>query len=101
MHLLHQELLQSFKVSLKGSNAEYLQGTQNAKENYEFFAHMSHELRTPFHGVMSSLEILQNGGDQILLDERNEILSSALECGKNMVNTLNDILDVSKRSNST
>lgn len=97
---LHTELLTSFRLSLDQSNTECLEAIQSAKDNYEFFAHMSHELRTPFHGVISSLQILNSSGNSVGTQERKEIIESALECGKTMLRTLDDILTIAKSKNA-
>ncbi|RYH13087.1 GAF domain-containing protein [archaeon] len=98
-HFMHQEMLQSFRLSLEQSNEKCLQAVQSAKEHYEFFAHMSHELRTPFHGVMCTLQILDQAGPAIGDVERMELTSSALECGRTMLRTLDDILTIAKSHN--
>jgi light-regulated signal transduction histidine kinase (bacteriophytochrome)/CheY-like chemotaxis protein len=97
---LHSQLLSTFRLSLDQSNSECIQAIEAAKEHYEFFAHMSHELRTPFHGVISSLQILDSGGSSISHDEQKEIVESALECGKTMLRTLDDILVIAKHKNN-
>lgn len=99
-HFMHQEMLQSFRLSLEQSNEKCLQAVQSAKEHYEFFAHMSHELRTPFHGVMCTLQILDQAGAAIGDVERKELTSSALECGRTMLRTLDDILTIAKSHNN-
>jgi hypothetical protein len=81
---VHGQMLASFRLSLEQSNAECLQAIESNKEHTEFFAHMSHELRTPFHGVMSSLQILDNGGESLSKEDRKEIIESALECKHNV-----------------
>jgi len=95
-HFLHSEMLASFRLSLDQSNLECLQAIEASHEHYEFFAHMSHELRTPFHGVISSLQILDAAGPSMEEAERQELIESALDCGKTMLQTLNDILTIAK-----
>jgi signal transduction histidine kinase len=97
---LHTEMLNTFRLSLDQSNSECIQAIESSKEHYEFFAHMSHELRTPFHGVMSSLQILDTGAESIPYSEQREIIECALECGKTMLRTLDDILTIAKSRNS-
>lgn len=50
----------------------------------EIFAHVSHELRTPFHGVMGSLEMLEEGQHSMGAEERHEVIRSAIACGNCM-----------------
>jgi signal transduction histidine kinase/CheY-like chemotaxis protein len=94
MQYLHDQMIQSFLVSLDQSNSEYAQAVEVAQERYEFFAHMSHELRTPFHGIVSSLQILKSNA--VDKDERKDIVESALDCGNTMLQTLDDIIAVAR-----
>ena len=97
---LNSEVLSMCKSELEQSNKECVQIMKAAKENYEFFAHMSHELRTPFHGVISSLQVLQSGDESLDKVERREIIMSALDCGKVMLRTLDDILTIAKNKHN-
>lgn len=100
-----EEMLASFRVSLEQANSACAHVMEVANDSNDFFAHMSHELRTPFHGVFSALQILKKVENQevpdLPLPERREILLSALECGQNMLRTLNDILTIAKNNHST
>jgi light-regulated signal transduction histidine kinase (bacteriophytochrome)/CheY-like chemotaxis protein len=96
---LHEKMLETFRVRIDESNSTAVKAIETAQERYEFFAHMSHELRTPFHGIISSLQILKSG--KIEEEERKEIVDSALECGKSMTTTLNDILTIAKERTGT
>jgi len=95
----HNKMLESFRTTVQQSNTEAAQAIEAAQKHYEFFAHMSHELRTPFHGVISSLQILKSGGESLHPAERFEMIDSALECGKSMLRTLDDILTIAKSRN--
>lgn len=58
-----------------------------------FFANMSHELRTPFISIMGYAEILSDAlGDPLLKEYSDSIKDSA----KHLVETLNNILNLSK-----
>eukprot|EP00595_Chromulina_sp_UTEXLB2642_P002123 CAMPEP_0196764860 /NCGR_PEP_ID=MMETSP1095-20130614/7031_1 /TAXON_ID=96789 ORGANISM="Chromulina nebulosa, Strain UTEXLB2642" /NCGR_SAMPLE_ID=MMETSP1095 /ASSEMBLY_ACC=CAM_ASM_000446 /LENGTH=410 /DNA_ID=CAMNT_0042121531 /DNA_START=1238 /DNA_END=2471 /DNA_ORIENTATION=- len=92
---IHLETLETFRISLDQSNSDSAKAIEAAEELYEFFAHMSHELRTPFHGVISALQLL-DAASCIDEKERKDIVKSALECGENMLKTLNDILTIAK-----
>ena len=59
----------------------------------EFLANMSHEIRTPLNGLLGMLQILQMGN---LKKHQREHLETALESGRNLLQILNDILDLSK-----
>ena len=74
-NFLHTQMLHSFELSLERTNNECMDSVKAAQENYQYFAHMSHELRTPFHGVMGSLQLLSEGGDNLTAAEKKEILA--------------------------
>lgn len=93
---VHEEVLVELRATLEQTNASNLLCAEPAEDLQEFFAHMSHELRTPFHGVMGSLEVLETGEGVIDSEERLDVIRSALQCGKSMLGTLNDILDIAK-----
>lgn len=57
---------------------------------------MSHEIRTPFHGVMGSLNILNDTIQDMSEEEIQDMINTAISSGNNMINLLNDILDISK-----
>lgn len=63
-----------------------------AKE--EFLANMSHELRTPLNSIIGLTKIITNDGD--LNNEQSEMLSIIEKASDNLLQTVNDILDISK-----
>jgi PAS domain S-box-containing protein len=72
-----------------------------AKENAEemnrlksyFLANMSHELRTPLSGILGFSEILKNA---CLEPEAHEMIKMIHTSGTRLLNTLNQILDLSR-----
>lgn len=62
-----------------------------------FLANMSHELRTPLNAIVGYSELLPEEVEEILADEQ---LSGDLQkiniAGKNLLNIVSDILDISK-----
>ncbi|BCS89226.1 PAS domain-containing hybrid sensor histidine kinase/response regulator [Pseudodesulfovibrio sediminis] len=59
----------------------------------EFLANMSHEIRTPLNGLLGMLQLLQLSP---LDDDQSKSLNTALGSGRNLLQILNDILDISK-----
>jgi len=59
----------------------------------QFLANMSHEIRTPMIGILGTVDLL----DQDTLDpEQIKKLSTIRECGEQLLEIINQILDVSK-----
>ncbi len=78
---------------IEAQNAQLLEATQLKSQ---FLANMSHELRTPMNAII--------GFSQVLLRQRREVLSLSqidmveriLRNGKNLLDLINDIMDLSK-----
>jgi PAS domain S-box-containing protein len=68
--------------------AERLARTKSA-----FFAVMSHELRTPIHGLIASLDLIE---EKRLDPETTELLSTAKDCANRSLMQVNDVLEVTK-----
>lgn len=73
------------KAKIEAENAS------KAKEN--FLANISHEIRTPLNVVLGMNEMLYNETDMKLIKEYSNNID---EAGKNLLNTINDVLDFSK-----
>lgn len=73
------------KAKIEAENAS------KAKEN--FLANISHEIRTPLNVVLGMNEMLYNETDIKLIKEYSNNID---EAGKNLLNTINDVLDFSK-----
>lgn len=58
----------------------------------QFLANMSHEIRTPMIGILGSVELLTD----TLSGEQTEYLTTIRECGEQLLDIINQILDVSK-----
>jgi signal transduction histidine kinase/ActR/RegA family two-component response regulator len=62
----------------------------------EFLANMSHEVRTPLNGILGFTELLIRGADDGNENERQEFLRTIRDSGRQLLNLINDILDISK-----
>ena len=70
------------------NKAEYL-----AKAKEEFLANMSHEIRTPLNAIIGFSEQLEN---TTLKSSQRKYLKAVSNAGSHLLNTVNDILDLSK-----
>lgn len=59
----------------------------------EFLANMSHEIRTPMNAILGYTELLRTERDD---KHKNDYLKGITSAGKNLLNIINDILDLSK-----
>ena len=110
LEMQNEELQQSqhaLRLQLKQS-AELIEDLKIAKEQAEsantaniaksrFLANMSHEIRTPMNGIIIMAKLLERTG---LTQEQQKYVSLLKDAGKNLVNIINDILDLSRIESS-
>ncbi|QGY45683.1 PAS domain S-box protein [Maribellus comscasis] len=66
---------------------------QASKSKSEFLANVSHEIRTPLNAILGFSQWLF---EDTKIEQHKEYLSTILTSGKNLLNLINDILDLSK-----
>ncbi len=59
-----------------------------------FLANMSHEIRTPMNGILGFMDLLQNS--DLSGDQRDEYIEFVRSSGKRLMDTINDIIDISR-----
>jgi len=59
-----------------------------------FLANMSHEIRTPMNGILGFSELLKEPG--LSGEEKNNYISIIEKSGERMLNTINDLIEISK-----
>ena len=74
--------------------AEKLQEVDKLKN--QFMANMSHELRTPLNSIIGFSRVILKGIDGPLTEMQTTDLTAIYESGKNLLDLINDILDISK-----
>lgn len=62
----------------------------------QFMANMSHELRTPLNSIIGFSRVILKGIDGPLTDMQKTDLTAIYDSGRNLLELINDILDISK-----
>ncbi len=86
----NQELIELLKrLSAAKEKAE-----ESEKLKSAFLANMSHEIRTPMNGIIGFTDLLKTPG--LTDEERLRYIEIIQKSGERMLNTVNDIIDISK-----
>ncbi|MHB9138517.1 MAG: PAS domain S-box protein, partial [Victivallaceae bacterium] len=82
----------------KNSEAELVKAKERAEESDRlksaFLANMSHEIRTPMNGILGFTELLKE--PKLTGEEQLQYISIIEQSGERMLNTINDIINISK-----
>ena len=68
--------------------------TESERLKSAFLTNMSHEIRTPMNGILGFTDLLKEPG--LSGDEQQEYIKIIEKSGDRMLNTINDIMDISK-----
>ncbi len=77
-----------------GEKAAELEKANKMKS--EFLANVSHELRTPLNAIITLSDLMVRGLAELNEDEQKKQLGIIHRSGRNLLNLINDILDLSK-----
>ncbi|MDX2256151.1 MAG: ATP-binding protein [Pseudanabaenaceae cyanobacterium bins.39] len=78
---------------IEAQNAQLLEATQLKSQ---FLANMSHELRTPMNAIIGFSQVLLRQRRDALSHSQADMVERILRNGKNLLDLINDILDLSK-----
>jgi signal transduction histidine kinase/PAS domain-containing protein len=82
----------------KKREAELISSKEKAEESDRlksaFLTNMSHEIRTPMNGIIGFTELLKE--PNLSSEEQNDFLNTIQISGARMLNTINNIVDISK-----
>ncbi len=87
--LRRQVIIRTKELQLAKEKAEESDRLKTA-----FMANMSHEVRTPMNGILGFTELLRE--PDLTGDEKDKYISIIQQSGRRMLDTVNDIIEISK-----
>ncbi len=97
-NLFVEELNKNLEITIKERTKELVNAKDKAEEGDRlksaFLANMSHEIRTPMNGILGFAELLKE--PHLTLEEQQDFIQTIQISGERMLNTINNIVDVSK-----
>ncbi|MDD3966812.1 MAG: PAS domain S-box protein [Candidatus Marinimicrobia bacterium] len=85
-------------TELKRSQQELIRAKERAEESDRlksaFLANMSHEIRTPMNGILGFTDLLKN--PKLDSAEKEQYIRIIRKSGQRLLNTVNDIIEISK-----
>ncbi len=71
---------------------------ESEKLKYAFLNNISHQVRTPLNGILGIVDILENNDTNLSLEKRAEYFEIIRKCSDKLLNTIEDVIEVSKLS---
>ncbi len=90
---LQQQLQLNSQIMLE-LEKQKVKAVESDKMKSAFLANMSHEIRTPMNGILGFAELLKT--EDLSQKEQHQFLEIILQSGNRMLETINNIIDVSK-----